>query len=238
MAESPFSTIPPSEWVAHNDLAFAVRDRHGVSKGHTLVISRRVVATWFDASREEQLAILSLIDEVKRALDEDLHPDGYNVGFNAGEAAGQTVMHLHVHVIPRSRGDMDDPRGGVRHVIPSKGNYLRDARPMSTGGEGDPFARHVLPNAVGPAVVSSVFGVASVVLLEAAMSFLGMGVESRVASWGETLAEGARDPARLRLLLLPGGLLVATVGGSYLLASALRDATDPRASEPRASGSV
>jgi peptide/nickel transport system permease protein len=91
------------------------------------------------------------------------------------------------------------------------------------------FARHILPNVVGPAVVSSVFGVASVVLLEAAISFLGMGVESRVASWGETLAEGARDPARLRLLVLPGGLLMMTVGGTYLLASALRDATDPRA---------
>jgi peptide/nickel transport system permease protein len=91
------------------------------------------------------------------------------------------------------------------------------------------FARHILPNAVGPAVVSSVFGVASVVLLEAAISFLGMGVESRVASWGETLAEGARDPGRLRLLVLPGALLMTTVGATYLLASALRDATDPRA---------
>jgi peptide/nickel transport system permease protein len=91
------------------------------------------------------------------------------------------------------------------------------------------FARHILPNAMGPAVVSSVFGVASVVLLEAAISFLGMGAESRVASWGETLAEGARDPGRLRLLLLPGVLLMVTVGGTYLIAAALRDATDPRA---------
>jgi peptide/nickel transport system permease protein len=93
------------------------------------------------------------------------------------------------------------------------------------------FARHILPTAMGPAIVSSVFGVASVVLLEAAISFLGMGAESRVASWGETLAEGARDPERLRLLLAPGVLLVATVGGSYLIASALRDATDPRAAK-------
>jgi peptide/nickel transport system permease protein len=89
------------------------------------------------------------------------------------------------------------------------------------------LVRHVLPNAILPAVVSSVFGVASVVLLEAAVSFLGMGVESRAASWGETLAEGARDPARLRLLVLPGSLLMVTVGASYLLASALRDASDP-----------
>jgi peptide/nickel transport system permease protein len=91
------------------------------------------------------------------------------------------------------------------------------------------FLRHILPGAIGPAIVSSVFGVASVVLLETALSFLGMGAESRVASWGETMAEGARDPARLRLLILPGALLMATVGGTYLVAAALRDATDPRA---------
>jgi peptide/nickel transport system permease protein len=95
------------------------------------------------------------------------------------------------------------------------------------------FARHILPSAIGPAIVSSVFGVASVVLLETAISFLGMGVESRVASWGETLAEGARDPAHLRLLLLPGALLMGTVGGTYLIAAALRDATDPRAARER-----
>src|SRR5690606_27704246 len=70
---------------------------------------------------------------------------GYNVGFNAGEAAGQTVMHLHVHVIPRYRGDMEDPRGGVRHVIPHRGNYLRREARLARGGDDDPFARHVMP---------------------------------------------------------------------------------------------
>jgi ABC-type dipeptide/oligopeptide/nickel transport system permease subunit len=95
------------------------------------------------------------------------------------------------------------------------------------------LTRHIMPNAIGPAVVSSVFGVASVVLLEAAISFLGMGAESRVASWGETLAEGARDPAHARLLVYPGVLLVLTVGGTYLLAAALRDATDPQATRSR-----
>jgi peptide/nickel transport system permease protein len=95
------------------------------------------------------------------------------------------------------------------------------------------FVKHILPSAIGPTIVSSVFGVASVVLLETAISFLGMGVESRVASWGETLAEGARNPARLRLLFLPGALLMATVGGTYLIAAALRDATDPRAARER-----
>jgi len=71
--------------------------------------------------------MLALVDEVKRQLDAELEPDGYNVGFNAGEAAGQTVDHMHIHVIPRYHGDMSDPRGGVRLVIPSKGNYLRPA---------------------------------------------------------------------------------------------------------------
>ncbi len=129
MTTSPFLSIPASEWVASNALAFAVRDRHPVTPGHTLVVPRRLVPTWFDATLEEQHALLALVAEVKAQLDRELRPDGYNVGFNAGEAAGQTVMHLHVHLIPRHRGDMDDPRGGVRHVIPEKGNYLR--RPSS-----------------------------------------------------------------------------------------------------------
>lgn len=93
--------------------------------------------------------MFELVDEVKRALDERLHPDGYNIGINAGEAAGQTVPHLHVHVIPRYRGDVDDPRGGVRHVIPGKGNYLAsDPRRLATGGEADPFLDHLKPSSV------------------------------------------------------------------------------------------
>jgi diadenosine tetraphosphate (Ap4A) HIT family hydrolase len=142
---SPFVSIPRSEWVASNELAFAVRDRYPVTNGHTLIITHRVASTWFDATRDEQAAILSLVEEVKRGLDRELQPDGYNVGFNAGTAAGQTVMHLHVHVIPRYRGDMDDPRGGVRHVIPSKGNYLAHAKPLATGGASDPFVDHLRP---------------------------------------------------------------------------------------------
>ncbi|MEP7120089.1 MAG: ABC transporter permease [Byssovorax sp.] len=95
------------------------------------------------------------------------------------------------------------------------------------------FRRHILPSAAAPAIMSSATGVASVVLLEAAMSFLQMGAPSRVASWGETLAEGAGDPSRLRLILLPGLLLLITVGASYMLADALRDAIDPRSPNAR-----
>ena len=140
-----FLEVPEAAWVCANELAFAFRDRFPVSPGHTLIVTRRVTPDWFSATEDEQRAVLSLVAEVKRQLDEQLAPDGYNVGFNAGSAAGQTVMHLHVHVIPRFRGDMDDPRGGVRHVVPSKGNYLREVAPLATGGEEDPFARHVIP---------------------------------------------------------------------------------------------
>ena len=124
MSTSPFLIRPSSEWVASNALAFAIRDRYPVTPGHTLIVPHRLVATWFEATRAEQLAMIELLDVVRDALEAEFHPDGYNVGFNAGEAAGQTVMHLHVHVIPRYKGDTDDPRGGVRHVIPGKGNYL------------------------------------------------------------------------------------------------------------------
>lgn len=121
---SPFLFVPQADWVAANELAFAIRDRNPVNPGHTLIVTRRLVPTWFEATTAEQHAVLALIEEVKKVLDgEQPKPDGYNVGFNAGTAAGQTVMHLHVHVIPRFVGDVDDPRGGVRGVIPSKQNY-------------------------------------------------------------------------------------------------------------------
>jgi diadenosine tetraphosphate (Ap4A) HIT family hydrolase/HKD family nuclease len=122
--DSPFLVVPTSEWLAANDSAFAIADRFPVSPGHALVIPRRVVATWWEATAAEQADILALVHEVKDRLDAELRPDGYNVGFNSSAAAGQTVGHLHIHVIPRYRGDVPDPRGGVRHVIPGKGNYL------------------------------------------------------------------------------------------------------------------
>lgn len=143
---SPFLALPPPTWIAHNDLAFAIRDGFPVTPAHTLVIAKRVVPDWLSATPGEQQAIFALVEIFKRQLDEgQRRPDGYNVGLNAGEAAGPTVMHLHVHVIPRYRGDMHDPRGGVRHVIPSKGNYKRVVKPLAAGGSGDPFSGHVFP---------------------------------------------------------------------------------------------
>ena len=116
--DSPFLERPSVDWVASNELAFAIPDPFPVSPGHTLVVTKRVVPTWFEANRYERIAIVDLIEEVKRLLDgRTPAPDGYNVGFNTGAAAGQTVMHVHVHVIPRYAGDVPDPTGGIRNVI-------------------------------------------------------------------------------------------------------------------------
>jgi diadenosine tetraphosphate (Ap4A) HIT family hydrolase len=115
-----------------NEFAFVIADRFPVTPGHALVVTRREVGDWTEASGEERTAVLALVDETIRLLTERFHPDGFNVGFNVGEAAGQTIPHLHVHVIPRHTGDVPDPRGGVRHVIPGKGNYL------ASDGDGDP----------------------------------------------------------------------------------------------------
>ena len=100
-------------YILENELAFAIYDKYPVSKGHVLVIPKRHYASYFDATPEEVTAINELIIQIKEILDE-LKPDGYNIGINVGEAAGQTVFDLHIHVIPRYSGDVDNPRGGIR----------------------------------------------------------------------------------------------------------------------------
>ena len=113
--------------LAQTPIVFAFEDEYPVSRGHVLVVPRRHVATYFDCTDDEKAEIWKMIDRV-RAVIIDLHaPDGFNVGFNAGRAAGQTVPHAHLHVIPRYDGDVDDPRGGIRGVIPAKQNYARAA---------------------------------------------------------------------------------------------------------------
>jgi diadenosine tetraphosphate (Ap4A) HIT family hydrolase len=119
---------PPVERIFYEDeLIRCIWDAFPVSEGHALVITCRHVPTWFDATAEEKDAITRGIDIARREIEKSTSPDGYNVGFNAGEAAGQTVFHLHVHVIPRLRGDVEDPRGGVRQVIPAKVAYWEPA---------------------------------------------------------------------------------------------------------------
>jgi len=108
-----------------NELCFAIFDKYPVNPGHVLVIPYRHVADYFELTKEEKIAAVELIDEVKKFLDREFSPDGYNVGVNVGKWAGQTVMHVHIHVIPRYRGDVEDPTGGVRGVIPQRRNYLK-----------------------------------------------------------------------------------------------------------------
>jgi diadenosine tetraphosphate (Ap4A) HIT family hydrolase len=111
------------ETLFENDLAFAIADAFPVSAGHTLVITKRHVPTYFDTTEAEHRAIDAAVVAVKAILDARHAPAGYNLGINCGAAAGQTVMHLHVHVIPRYRGDEPHPRGGVRGVIASHKSY-------------------------------------------------------------------------------------------------------------------
>jgi diadenosine tetraphosphate (Ap4A) HIT family hydrolase len=110
--------------VQENQFAYAVRDGFPVTEGHTLVIPKRHVRDYFGLTQPELNAINQLLHEQKSVLDRgDANISGYNVGMNCGESAGQTVFHCHVHLIPRRDGDVENPRGGVRHLIPGKGFY-------------------------------------------------------------------------------------------------------------------
>ena len=110
--------------IIENDLAFAIYDGFPVTDLHTLVIPKRHTSEYFDLTSDEITAIHNLIFRQKELLDlGDSSIMGYNIGINCGEAAGQTIFHCHVHLIPRQKGDMAEPRGGIRNIIPGKGNY-------------------------------------------------------------------------------------------------------------------
>jgi len=111
------------DFVAENDLAVAFRDAFPLSEGHCLVVPRRHEGSFLRLTREEQAAIWALVVPVRGHIEANRLPDGYNIGINVGEAAGQTVAHAHLHVIPRYRGDVADPRGGIRSVIPANARY-------------------------------------------------------------------------------------------------------------------
>jgi diadenosine tetraphosphate (Ap4A) HIT family hydrolase len=121
----PFCAVPEARVIDSNDLAFAIEDAFPVSPGHTLAVSRRHVESFFDLDWDEVAAIVAILRCAKARLDERDHPAGYNVGINIGSDAGQTVMHVHVHLIRRYIGDVPIADGGIRNVIPGKGRYLR-----------------------------------------------------------------------------------------------------------------
>ena len=125
----PFCDPDPDRICEENEAAVAIHDRFPVAGGHMLVVPKRHVASLFDLPEEEQAALWRLVALVRGRLMDELNPDGFNVGVNDGPAAGQTVMHAHVHVIPRRTGDVADPRGGVRWVVPVKAKYWVEEQP-------------------------------------------------------------------------------------------------------------
>lgn len=125
----PFCAPELDRLIASTDNSRVLWDQFPVSPGHALVVPKRHVERWRDLHPAERSELLAGIDTAMAAIESAHRPDGYNVGLNDGAAAGQTVMHLHLHVIPRYTGDSPDPRGGIRWVVPGKARYW-------TGGDG------------------------------------------------------------------------------------------------------
>lgn len=109
--------------VASSKNFVSIYDENPVTEGHALIFPKKHIESFFDLNKEEIVELYDLIKEVKKLVDQAYKPDAYNVGINNGQAAGRTIHHLHVHLIPRYEGDVENPRGGVRHIIPGKGDY-------------------------------------------------------------------------------------------------------------------
>ena len=123
----PFCELDESRVLIGHSVGIAFLDAFPVAEGHTLVVPRRHVACLFDLGVDEQVALWVLVAEARRQLQQRHNPQGFNIGVNDGQVAGQTVMHAHIHIIPRYSGDSADPRGGIRWVIPEKARYWRGA---------------------------------------------------------------------------------------------------------------
>lgn len=119
--QSPF--LNAEERLFENEVGFVIHDKFPVNEGHCLIVPHRVYSDYFDSTPEEIQGLNELLFKTKEFLDKKYNPTGFNVGVNCGESSGQTVFHLHIHLIPRYKGDVDDPTGGVRGVIPSKQKY-------------------------------------------------------------------------------------------------------------------
>ena len=119
----PFCSLPENCVIQSNAVGVVVRDAYPVSPGHTLLIPFRHVASFFELTSEEREGLLLLMVSAKQQLQDEFSPAAYNIGINDGLAAGQTIAHMHLHLIPRYQGDVSDPRGGVRWVLPEKAKY-------------------------------------------------------------------------------------------------------------------
>ena len=122
LKESPFLD---KKIIIENESAFAIYDGFPISKGHSLIIPKRIVSSIFDLNDEEYNQIFLLLKNVRKILKDKFNPDGFNIGVNNGKYAGQTIDHAHVHLIPRYKDDIKDPRGGVRNIILDKSGYLK-----------------------------------------------------------------------------------------------------------------
>jgi diadenosine tetraphosphate (Ap4A) HIT family hydrolase len=111
------------QFITKNEHFLAWWDENPVTKGHSIVISKKHIESFFELDDEELKSMYSLIKKVKQITDDKHKPDAYNIGINDGEAAGRTIDHLHIHIIPRYQDDVANPRGGVRNIIPEKGDY-------------------------------------------------------------------------------------------------------------------
>jgi diadenosine tetraphosphate (Ap4A) HIT family hydrolase len=127
----PFCS-PSRSPVLSSKHSFAFYDAYPVSEGHLLVVPKEHVPAYFQLSEQQESDLWKLVQRAKEHLEKKYHPDGFNVGFNEGAAAGQTIHHVHIHIIPRYQGDVEDPTGGIRNVIPGKGNYRMQMKGSKT----------------------------------------------------------------------------------------------------------
>ena len=124
-AHCPFCKPYEFKPVLESNDFLIIEDSHPISPGHLLLIAKRHVESFFLTTKEEKAALLNGIEQAKALVEEKLSPDGYNIGINDGESAGQTINHLHIHLIPRYKGDSQDPRGGIRWIFPDKAPYWK-----------------------------------------------------------------------------------------------------------------
>ncbi len=126
MKGCPFCSLQQDKIIAQGSLTFTIRDTLPVSPGHTLILPKRHIASIFEATKEEVAALWESLQQARSELLKEFSPDGFNIGINDGLASGQTILHLHIHLIPRYKGDMPDPRGGIRWIFPEKAVYWKD----------------------------------------------------------------------------------------------------------------